>query len=166
MNARVLSRTLSACAVLALLVACGGGSDSAPAPVAVVPTAPDLGPARMAFASDYTKGLAALATFEGLNSAGFVELFDETFLDAGYTKAQLRSSLAQEAAAMATSADLSGFPLAAASNMTVGDCDAANVCAVTVTFSNTDADTTAVTLTMRAKLSDGKFRHYGDQKSS
>ena len=164
MNARVLSRSLSACAVLALLAACGGGSDSAPA--AVVPAAPDLGPARTAFASDYTKGLAALVTFEGLNSAGFVELFDETFLDAGYTKAQLRSSLAQEAAAMATSADLSGFPLAAASNMTVGDCDAANVCAVTVTFSNADADTTAVTLTMRAKFSDGKFRHYGDQKSS
>ena len=112
------------------------------------------------------RGLAALNTYEGLTSTAFIDLFDEAFLDAGYTKAQVRSNLAQEAVAMATAPELSGFPKASLSAVTIADCDAAATCSVTATFSNGDADTTSVTVTNRLKLIDGKYRLFGDQSSS
>lgn len=161
MNARSFHRLLATAGLVSMLAACGGG-DSAPAPV----VAPDLGPARTAFGNDFARGLAALGTYEGLTSTAFIDLFDEAFLDAGYTKGQLRSNLAQDAVAMATAPELSGFPKGIVSAVTIADCDAASICSVTATFSNADADATAVTVTSRLKLIDGKYRLFGDQSSS
>ncbi len=149
-------------ALISLLAACGGNS-SDPAPATA---APDLTAAQTSFRTDYTAGVAALSTFDGLSSTSFVDLFDDGFLDAGYNKSQLRTTMAQEATAITIAPDLSGFPGVVVSNVSVGTCDANNVCAATMTFTNADVDTTAVTVTTQVKVSNGKFRLLGDQRAS
>ncbi|NBT77947.1 MAG: hypothetical protein EBT04_05740, partial [Betaproteobacteria bacterium] len=105
-------------------------------------------------------------SFSGLTSSGFVDLFDDAFLDAGYTKQALKDNLTQESFAVAVAADLSSFPVAALSGVTVAGCDANGVCTLTATVTNTDVDTTTTTYTIPVKFSSGKVRLYGDQKAA
>ena len=154
--------------LLALLAACDDDSSSsstpapAPAPASTAPTAAQ----QTAFATDYTGGVNALGGYSGLTSTAFVDNFDDAFLDAGYTKAQVRDNLAQEAAASAISPDLSSFPTGQLSDMAITNCDASGVCTLTATLTNSDADATAVTFTTQVKISNGKVRLYGDQKTA
>jgi hypothetical protein len=173
-------RFVLASSLLAVLTACGGGGGGGQA-IAFPPPAsgngpqngpqtdPQVDPAQRAaaFATDYGTGLAALNSYGGLTSTAFVDNFDDTFLDAGYAKAQVRDALAQEAAAMLLfSSELSSFPSVKLSAVSVGACDAANVCTLTGTLTNTDADATSVTFTTRLSFVGGKLRLLGDQKQA
>lgn len=154
--------------MLALLAACGGGGDDN---VAITPPPTGASPndsARQAsFATDYGAGLAALNSYGGLTDAVFLDNYDEAFLDGGYTKAKVRAALAQEAAALLLlSSQLSSFPAVKLSAVTINGCDAANVCTLTATLTNTDVDTTSVSFTSRLSFSGGKFRLLGDQKQT
>jgi hypothetical protein len=151
--------------VLALLAACGGGGDgggSAAPSAGAAPTEND----KAVFATNFGAGLNALKTYAGQTSAAFLDLFDDAFLDAGYTKAQLRNNLSQEAAATALGVDVSSFPGVTLSAVTITACDAANVCTLTATLTNADADTTTVSFTTRVSFSNSKFRLLGDQKQT
>jgi hypothetical protein len=159
-------RFLIASSVLAVLAACGGGGDgggSASTPTgSATPTEND----KAVFATDFGAGLNALKTYAGQTSAAFLDLFDDAFLDAGYTKAQVRNNLSQEAAATALGVDVSSFPGVTLSAVTITACDAANVCTLTATLTNADADTTTVSFTTRVSFSNSKFRLLGDQKQT
>ena len=159
---RFTLRTVAAAGLLALLSACGGGND--PIIVNTPPTTtppPGVTPSAQ-FAADYGNGVGALNTYAGLTNAGFLDTIDDGFLDAGYTKDQVRSQLAQEAAARIATPSLV-FPGVTLSNVTIGACDAAGVCTMTATATNADADTVATTFTTRVKLTANKYRLYGDQ---
>jgi len=165
MNERLSCRVAAVCGLVAMLGACGGGSD---APSTDVASNVDK---QNTFVSDYTQGLKTLSAYAGLASASFLDLFDATFLDAGNTKPLVSASLAQEAVAMAASPDLPSFPMAALSAASISACDSSNVCTLTGTLSNNDVDasvdnTTAITFTTRVKYSDGKFRLLGDGTAS
>jgi lipopolysaccharide export system protein LptA len=56
--------------------------------------------------------------------------------------------------------------MASLSEVSIDACDANNVCTLTGTLTNSDADTTSVTFTTQVKITDGKVRLYGDQLSS
>lgn len=166
-------RFLLAGSLLALVAACGGGGGGGQA-VFFPPSTSGNGtngsqadPAQQAaaFATDYGTGLAALGSYGGLTNAAFLDNFDSSFLDAGYTKAQVRDALAQEAAAMLLfSTELSSFPAVKLSGVTLSGCTAANVCTLTATLTNTDVDTTSVTFTTQLSFVGGKLRLLGDQK--
>lgn len=143
----------------ALLTACGGGSNSGP-------VSPLTSTNKQAFATAYNSGLGALGSYAGLTDTSFLDLFDGAFLDAGYAKTDVTANLEQESAAMATAPDLSLYPMASLSAVSIDGCNANNVCTLTGTLTNSDADTTALTFTTQVKVTDGKVRLYGDQLSS
>ena len=153
-----------ASSLLVLLAACGGGGDDAPAQANS--GSPSDSAKQAAFATDYGSGLAALNTSGGLTNKAFLDLFDDGFLDAGYTKPQVADNLTQEAVAMSFSKELSSFAAVKLSAVSIKDCDAKNVCTLTATLTNSDADSTAVTFTTRLIFSNGKFRLLGDQKNT
>ncbi|MCJ0763982.1 hypothetical protein [Variovorax terrae] len=159
---RFVLRSAAAAALLALLSACGGGdgdlATTTPSGGGATPTAAQ----QSAFISSYGGGLAALNSYSGLTSPAFLDTIDDSFLDAGYTKEQIRAHLAQEATARATTPDLV-FPGVTLSNATITDCDAKGFCTLTATVTNADADSTATTFTTRVRLQDSKVRLYGDQ---
>ena len=160
---RFIFRSVATAALVALLSACGGGSNdpiivSAPVtPVSPVPPTP-----AQQFATDYSASVAALGTTAGLNSGAILDSIDDGFLDAGYTKPAMRSQLAQEAAARAVTPDLA-FPGVTLSNIAISACDANGLCTMTATVTNADADSTSTTFTTRVKLTASKYRLYGDQ---
>lgn len=154
-----------ASSLLVLLAACGGGGDDAP-PQASGNGSPSDPAKQAAFATDYGSGLSALNTPAGLTNKAFLDLFDDAFLDAGYTKPQVADNLTQEAAAMALSKELSSFAAVKLSAVAISDCDAKNVCTLTATLTNSDADATSVSFTTRLNFSNGKFRLLGDQKTT
>lgn len=165
-------RFLLASSLLALLAACGGGGDDnvAATPPPTTPPAgasPNDSARQAAFATDYGAGLASLNTYGGLTDSTFLDNYDDAFLDAGYSKAQVRDALTQEAAALLLfSTELSSFPAVKLSAVTINGCDAANVCTLTATLTNTDVDTTSVSFTTRLSFTGGKFRLLGDQKQT
>ena len=151
---------LAASLLAGVLSACGGGDDGPP------PAAATNATTQADFAAAYASGLGALNTSAGLTSTAFADTIDDAFLDAGYTKPVLRDNLAQEAAAMALSTELSSFPMVTLANPVISNCNAADVCTLTATIINADADTTSVAFTTQVKFSAGKLRLYGDQKTS
>lgn len=157
---RFILRSAASAALLALLSACGGGSND---PIVVTaPVTPVSPTPAQQFATDYSANVAALGTTAGLAGGAILDTVDDGFLDAGYTKPAMRSQLAQEAAARATNPDLA-FPGVTLSNVAIGACDAAGLCTMTATLTNADADSTSTTFTTRVKLSASKYRLYGDQ---
>lgn len=170
-------KLLLAGSLLAVLAACGGGGGGGQA-IAFPPPAggangpqtnPQADPAQQvaAFATSYGTGLAALNSYGGLTNTAFLDNFDDTFLDAGYAKAQVRDAMAQEAAAMLLfSTELSSFPSVKLSAVAISGCDAANVCTLTGTLTNSDVDATSVIFTTRLSFVGGKFRLLGDQKQA
>jgi hypothetical protein len=161
-------RFLLASSMLALLAACGGnGDDLAATPPPPAGALPNDSARQAAFATDYSSGLASLNTYGSLTNSAFLDNFDDGFLDAGYTKPMVRDALAKEAAAqLLFAAELSSFPAAKLSAVTINNCDAANVCTLTATLTNTDVDTTSVIFTSRMSFTGGKFRLLGDQKQT
>jgi len=151
-----------AAGLLSLLTACGDDSTTTPTSTSTAPTTEQVA----TFTSSYNGGVAALKTFSGLTSSGFVDLFDDAFLDAGYTKQELKDNLTQESFAVAVAADLSSFPVATISGVTVSGCGTNGVCTLTATVTNADVDTTTTTYTIPVKFSSGKVRLYGDQKAA
>jgi hypothetical protein len=159
-----LYRWIATGTIAAALSACGGGGDSAPAAAA---TAPAVDPAAVtSLSTALNSGLAALASYAGLQSSAFLDLFASSFLDAGYTKAQLQANLAQDATALTVSPDISSFPAISLSDATVSNCNVNNICTLTATLNNKDADTTSATFTTQVLYSNGKYLLLGDQKSS
>lgn len=134
----------------ALLVACGGSNPST----------------EEAFTSRLTPALASLSTAAGLASSSVLELFDASYLDGGATKADVKAALESNAAALAASPDASLFPLLSITNVSVTGCDANNVCTLSGTLSNADADTTDVAFTTKVKLAYGSYVFLGDQSAS
>jgi hypothetical protein len=162
-------RFVLASSLLAVLAACGGGGGddevAATPPPAVA--SPNEAARQAKFATDYASGLAALNTYGGLTDPAFLDNFDDAFLDAGYSKAQVRDALSQEAAAqLLFSTQLSSFPAVKLSAVTITGCDAANVCTLNATLSNSDVDTTTVTFATRVVFAGGKFRLLGDSKQA
>lgn len=134
----------------AVLVACGGSNPST----------------LEVFTSKLTSTIANLNSSVGLTSTAVTDLFDDSFLDSGTTKADVKASLSRNAAALSATPDLSLFPLANMSNVEVINCDANNVCTLNGTLSNSDAETTEVTFTTKVKLSKGTYVFLGDQSAS
>ena len=159
MTARQTLRLATAGALVSLLAACGGDSGGSAS------NTPGDTTQQSTFITAYTNGLKALNTYTGLVSSSFVDLFSDTFLDAGYTKAQVRDNLAAEAVATAVAPDLSLVPMVNLSNVTITNCNAANVCTMTATATNADVDTTAVTFTTQVQYINGKYQLFGDQGS-
>ncbi len=134
----------------AVLVACGGANPST----------------LEVFTSKLTPTIASLNSSVGLASAAVLELFDDTFLDSGTTKTDVKASLDRNAAALSATPDISLFPLASMTNVQVTNCDTNNVCTLNGTLSNSDADTTEVAFTTKVKLSKGTYVFLGDQSAS
>lgn len=168
MNARQTLRATLACGLVTLVAACGGGGGGDSTPPAPGTDVVVVTPTSMAtFVSGYTGGLAALNTYAGLTSASFLDLFDTAFLDAGTSKTQVASNLSQEAVVVAASPDFPSFPMARLSDASITNCNATTqVCTLTGTLTNADADTTAVTFSTQVKVAtDGKVRLLGDQSN-
>lgn len=167
-------RFVLASSLLAVLTACGGGGDGGGQAFFFPPPSGggaggsnDTTQQAAAFATDYGSGLAALNSYGGLTNTAFLNNFDDAFLDAGYSKPQVRDALAQEAAALLLfSTELSSFPSVKLSAVSITGCNAANVCTLTATLTNSDVDTTAVTFTTQLSYVGGKFRLLGDQKQA
>lgn len=145
------SAAMAAAVLGASLVACGG-SESA--------NAEDNFKLQVA---DLMKIVFSLA---GLKSTDIPDSFDDSFLDAGYTKAQLKQNVADEAVALGTTADLSLYPLFAVTNSSISGCDSDEVCDMTAVWKNEDVDANEVTFTTKVKKVNGSYRFYGDQKAS
>jgi hypothetical protein len=157
---RVLAASL---AVTGLLSACGSSSnDSVDAPAD-----PNPSPAAVsAFSTAFANGLASLNAYAGLTSAAVADLFDASYLDGGLSKADVMAALQSEAQASAISPDFPSFAQVTVSGITISNCIAATqVCTLSGTLTNNDADTTSVTFTTQVKLSD-KPRLFGDQAKS
>ena len=141
-----------------ILTACGGGSDA--------PTASNTSIA--SFVASYNQGLGSVST---MNMNGFKDMFDDAFLDSGYTKAQVVDNLKQDADSLtANPADLSVsqlYPMYAIEQASVSACDdATGVCQLDATIVNVAPDSTRATLTVPVRFKDGQFRLYGDQKTT
>jgi hypothetical protein len=136
------------------LVACGGSSGTT-----TLVTADPAGN----LTSSFGAGLSALNTKLGLQSAAFLGLFAPNFLDAGYTQAQLADNLAKDAVSLDGATGVSLFPMVSLSNATVVCTGTSNVCTLTGTITNVDADVTETTFSTAVILTNGSFRLLGDQ---
>jgi hypothetical protein len=152
-----LRRTFfAAAAVVAanLLTACGGGDG-------ITTTSAAAG-----FSANVNSAFAALATTAGLTSSAIADLFDASYLDAGLKKSDVLALLSADSQALAASPDLSLFPMAMVSNVTMTNCDSAGICMLNGTLTNTDADTTAVDFSTKVKFINGMVYFYGDQSAT
>jgi hypothetical protein len=150
---RVFSSSLILSTVLTL-TACGGSSGI------------DIESAVTEFSSKITTALADLASSTGLNSKALPNLFDEKFLDQGLTKADIVNSLTANATALGTSPELSLFPMVSVTNSKLSGCDNNNICNLTGTLTNSDADTTTVDFSTKVIVLGGVVYFYGDQSST
>ena len=151
---RRLSASLGCACMVISLAGCGGGSGNA---------IDDLRTA-------YSSAMSGLTTPSVLTGSVLQDLFDLKFLDSGSTRADTLSALAAEASALQAGAGYSSVPQVALSNIDISDCRTVNgepnVCTLTATLTNSDADTTSVTFSTLVRQSDGKLRLYGDQSAS
>jgi hypothetical protein len=150
---RVFSSSLILSTVLTL-TACGGSSGI------------DIESAVTEFSSKITTALADLASSTGLNSKALPNLFDEKFLDGGFTKVDLVNSLSANSTALGTNPDLSLFPMASVTNAKLTGCDTKDICTLTGTLTNSDADITSVEFSTKVLVIAGVAYFYGDQSST
>lgn len=159
-----LSRISSSTIVLSALLtlgACGGGSSGGSG------TGFDsLLVFANTFASQYTGGLSSLNTSTGLNSKVVPDLFDARYLDGGFSKADLSAALASNAQALGASPELSLFPVAGITNVTLSGCDSNGICTLNATLTNSDVDTTTVNFSTKVAIVNGQVYLYGDQSST
>lgn len=114
----------------------------------------------------YTSNLPQAGSSSTLRSQSLQQAFASNYLDAGTDRAQLLDAMAQDAAAIDANAGFSGFPAGTLSDVQIGNCDTSNVCTLSGTLTNADADTTSVAFSTQVVLDNGNFRVLGDQKSS
>jgi hypothetical protein len=137
------------------LSGCGGSSLQTAQPVDIAN-----------FTSSYTQSLAALATATGMKSAALADLFDPSYLESGVTKSDVIAALNGEADVSTASTEYSSFPQMLATNISITDCDVSTqLCNMSVTLTNSDADSTSLVYTTRLKFSD-KLRLFGDQSKT
>jgi hypothetical protein len=142
-------------AAAAALTACGGGGSS---------TAGSGDSS--AFAASYAANLSQLSTAAVLTSPALQDQFSTNYLDAGTTKTQVVAALNQDAAAIGADSSFSLFPMGSLTDVSVSNCNSANVCTLTGTLTNADADSTSVPFATQIVLENGTWRLYGDQQSS
>ena len=123
------------------------------------------GPDAMAGASAYASALAQTNSAAGATSPALQSALAADYLDAGVTRAQVLDALGKDAAGFGT-AEFSGLPGVTLTDVNVSGCNASNVCTLTGTLANADADTTAVPFSTQIVLDNGSYRVLGDQKSS
>lgn len=123
------------------------------------------GPDPVAGATSYANAIAQMNSATGVNSPALQSALATDYLDTGMTRAQVLDALAKDAAGFG-SADYSGLPLAGLTDVAISACNPSNVCTLTGTLTNSDADTTAVPFSTHVVLEDGNYRVLGDQKSS
>jgi hypothetical protein len=153
---RMLHRSLTSLIVGAstFIVAACSSSSSSP----VDPTA--------SLVTRFTEAATLLTSATGLKDAKIPALFDDTYKEAGYTKANLSVDLQAEAAALAANPDASLFPIATLKNVTVSACDASSICTLTGTLVNSDVDTTETVVTTKVKKVNDEYYFIGDQQAS
>ena len=134
--------------------ACGGNSTF------------DLEAAAIDLSTKISSYMSELATSVGFNSKSLSNLFDEKFLDGGFTKADLVSSLTATTTALSTNPELSLFPMANITNSKVFGCDNNGICSMSATLTNSDADTTSIDFSTKVILNAGVVYFYGDQSST
>ena len=100
---KVFSSSLFLSAVLTLS-ACGGHS------------ALNLEGAASEFSNKFSNYLSALVSSAGFDTKALPSLFNEKFLDSGFTKSDLENSLNANSTALGTNPDLSLFPMASVTN--------------------------------------------------
>ena len=136
--------------VFSLIAACGGGSDSAS------PTA----------SSAAASLLSSIGIFsvQPTNFNVLTSLVDSNYKQDGITAQNLNDMLAADAAALPGD---TSFPRVSFSNPVISNCNASSVCDLTVTASNSDADTVSITMTLKVigSASSG-YKLYGDQSSN
>lgn len=118
------------------------------------------------FANRVNRMVLGLGTVTGLKDASVSALFDARYLDAGYTKATLSIDMASNSDALASNLDLSLFPSGTISNVVIGACDSQNVCTLSATLTNSDADVTEVNFTTKVIATGTGYTFYGDQNNS
>jgi hypothetical protein len=119
------------------------------------------------FTSNLQTSVSTASTSAGLTSTNTTDLIDTAYKDSGNTRTTQVAYLQAEAAAITANTDLSGFVGYTVSNIQITNCDSNNVCTMTATLTNTDADTTTADITTKVKQgTDGKYRLYGDQLSA
>ena len=150
---KLFSSSLFLSAALALS-ACGGTSSL------------DLDAVATEFSTKISSYLSELTTISGLNSKALPNLFDDKFLDGGYTKADLVNSLTANSTALGTNPELSLFPMATVSNSKLSGCDINNVCLLNGTLTNSDADTTTIDFSTKVIVISGVVYLLGDQSST
>ncbi len=150
---RVFSSSIVLSAVLTLS-ACGGGS-----------TTIDLQAAATEFSAKISSSLSALTTSAGLTSQALLDLFDDKFLDGGFTRADLVNLLGTNSTELATNPELSLFPMATVTNAKV-TCGDTNICTLSGTLTNSDADTTSVEFSTKVLVNTRGVFFYGDQSST
>ena len=148
-----LASMMIAAVLFSLLTACGS-TDSPKASSA----------STTSFIASYKQGLISVV---GMNTSGFTELFDDSFLDAGYTKSQLVENLKQDSINL-TSLDADQvFPLLTIEDATVSQCDdSTGICTLTASYVNKAPDSNKTSISVQIRYKDGQFRIYGDQKSA
>lgn len=143
-------RALVGLAAAALLSACGGGGgDDAGAGIPALPTV-----------------LAQLNTSAGLTDPAVARAYDESYLDAGQNKSQVLDALTRDADNLSADPSYSLFPQVALTDTALTDCDAQNVCTLTGTLHNTDADETTVPFSTKVVRVGSAYRLLGDQAAS
>ena len=143
---------LTATSALALLVACGSGGGGTAS----------LSSLTTSLATSLTSALSAMSSNQA-NYASFVSLLDSNFKQDGFTSATLSAALAADAAALPN--DVS-FPNITYSDATISNCNAAQVCDLTVTVTNSDADTVSTSMVLKVVLTPSGYKLYGDQSAS
>jgi threonine dehydratase len=133
---------------LALVVACGGGGGG----VSVAEST----------AGSISSALAAIAASPA-NFSSFISLLDTNFKQDGISKAQLSDMLALDAAALPNEAS---FPSVSYSDPIITNCDASNICDMTVTVSNNDANLVSTVIALKVKANATGYQLIGDQSAS
>ena len=157
MKARQLFQLTLSASLVSFLAACGGSSSPDTASTASINS----------FVASYNQGLNSL---QAMNSSAFTDLFDEAFLDGGYTKAQVIDNLKQDAESVAANPTLlaadSLYPMLSIKDAAVSECnDTTGICTFTATYVNAAPDGTSSTASVPVRFKDGRYRLYGNQKA-
>jgi hypothetical protein len=138
--------------LLISVAACGGGGG----------TANDNTSPQKVFTAELTGALSSLGSSPS-SFASFTKFLDTNYKQDGITSAALADMLKADAAAIP---DIASFPVVGYSNPVISNCTSANICDLTVTATNSDADLTSTDITLKVVLTGTGYKLLGDQSSS
>jgi hypothetical protein len=159
MNLSRLSLSSIVVSALVTLSACGGGGSS-------YASGNGTETAAASFATKVSAAYTSLAASSGLTSAALADLFNANYLDMAFNKTSVLAVFKANSDALATTPELSLFPLAQVTNPVITFCDGNNVCTLNATLVNSDADTTSVDFSTKVIIVSGVVYFYGDQSST